>query len=142
MTIEQHVTNLELSKKLKEVGVKQRGCFDWVVNPSTNEAFIFQLKLDGEGELVGENKYIAFLASELLMMLPSRICKHSYVFYLTIIKETEEKVESSYYCHQKTQEHGLYASYGSPANSLANLILTSVLDLHCVTIDEINARIL
>ena len=38
MKLEKQVVSLELSKKLKELGVKQKSCFDWVL-PSIGDSW-------------------------------------------------------------------------------------------------------
>lgn len=135
MSIATNLTNLELSKKLKEIGVKQKSIFSW----GNLEGDTWYLAL--RGSCVGNSILSAFLASELLMMLPSKLHKHDRTLYLTIIKETDENFEASYYCHQHGQNHTAFASYGRLSDSLANLILTAVLDLKYITIDEINERL-
>lgn len=61
----QHVTSLELSRKLDKAGVKQESEFYWdnVSFSSSNP----QWQINKSG------KYSAFLASELLEMLPDKI---------------------------------------------------------------------
>lgn len=139
MGIENHVTSVEASKKLKELGIKQKGFYKWnfYIEASPKLARISQYFTR---DLYG-CECIAFLVSELLMMLPPKIHEDDYTFLLTLIKETEGKFESSYRCHFKSREHAQFASYGNLADSLANLILCAVLDLKCITVNEINARI-
>lgn len=78
MRIEEQVTNLELSKKLKELGVKQEGIFMWYVDQifypdkTVKETWeIFQAS-----RMIGNTwipKYSAFTVAELGQYLPPRI---------------------------------------------------------------------
>jgi len=74
--IEDHVVSLELSKKLKELGVKQESEFSWVVGESklpflddTDTAKMI-IELDKDNQEVRPKLYSAFLSSELGEMLP------------------------------------------------------------------------
>ncbi len=72
MSIEQHVTSLEISKKLKYLGVKQESQFEWVKMYSFNEyKVLWKPTLHYETE-----SYSAFLASELGELLPSSVKTH------------------------------------------------------------------
>ena len=69
--IERHVVDLELSKKLKEIGVKQESEFYWIplwglTPPKING---WQLRAKGSG-WKSDQPVSAFLASELGEMLP------------------------------------------------------------------------
>ena len=76
--MENHVTNLALSKKLKELGVKQESEFYWLLNPTPSKDFWL-----GDKDMFEERKpylqdfYPAFLASELGEILPEKIPKKS-----------------------------------------------------------------
>jgi hypothetical protein len=68
MTIENHVTSLKLSKRLHELGVRQKSLFCWITNQRTNKWTV----------VYGSNHsfdlaYPAYLASELGEMLPQII---------------------------------------------------------------------
>jgi hypothetical protein len=68
MKIESQVTSLDLSKRLKELGIKQDSLFYWLIN----EAICYR------GEclpLMGEQWWSAFTASELLELLPESLGK-------------------------------------------------------------------
>ena len=72
MNIEQHVTSLSISKKLKELGVKQESLYYWVRGNSEYEPE-FRVISDVRGNEVYNTfieKYSAFLASELGELLP------------------------------------------------------------------------
>lgn len=81
--IENHVVSLELSKRLKELGVKQESCFYWFTKIESQITKIVGDEIYGEGEikswveedmdvsaLAGVDKYPAYIASELGEMLP------------------------------------------------------------------------
>src|SRR5574337_1131152 len=67
MSIEIHLTNLELSKNLKEIGLKQESHYYWF-----KSKYNYRLVDESYCPIYGEN-YSSFLASELLMMLPAFI---------------------------------------------------------------------
>ena len=106
MELSQQVVNLELSKRLKELGVKQESLFQWI------EEFDNEFKIYPSSphfphpdwrhiNTIDYYSYSAFTASELLEMLPSEIkngertpfglvvekyCDIYKVFYNTILK--------------------------------------------------------
>jgi len=73
--IENHVTSLELSKKLKELGVKQSSFFYWTETDNAAgtgyDAYVFS----GEDAMAWASpfRYSAFLSSELGELLPPKI---------------------------------------------------------------------
>lgn len=71
MNLENQVCNLELSKRLFELGVKQDSCFLWNTHDD-KEYFIFA-NSEISRKLTFKNKYSAFTASELLELLPTYI---------------------------------------------------------------------
>jgi len=69
--IEQHVTSLEVSKRLKELGVKQESMFYWGWNPN-QEPSIHPNDCGHRPETGGNDMFCsAFLASELGEFLPN-----------------------------------------------------------------------
>lgn len=73
MKLEEQVTNLELSKKLKELGVKQESEFEWYThNNKENEAWV--TNDPGEYATFGDELIAsAFTVAELGEMLPDSI---------------------------------------------------------------------
>lgn len=71
--IEDHVTSLELSKKLKELGVKQESEYHWKVFYNGQPPELSRLTPDRSNKFVN---YSAFLASELEEMLPDYYATH------------------------------------------------------------------
>ena len=73
MKLEDQVTNLELSKKLKELGVKQESYFYWVITMSCD----YHISIyDGELPEILKSRndcYSAFTVAELGEMLPFSI---------------------------------------------------------------------
>ena len=70
MEISEHVVNLELSKKLKALGVPQKSMFYWVITLTTNYHISYT---EGYDKLLppDRNDYCsAYLSSELGRMLP------------------------------------------------------------------------
>ena len=77
MKLEQQVTNLELSKKLKELGVKQDSIFDWNLYREKTTGKITENVERSSGpralsmqSYVIEDSYSAFTVAELGEMLP------------------------------------------------------------------------
>ncbi len=98
MNIEKQTVNLELSKKLKELGVKQESLFIYI-NPTSSgyeTRFIAHSFLENDFFIKNEC-YSAFTASELLEILPNeiterfdyglRIEKYEYSFLVDYITE-------------------------------------------------------
>lgn len=65
MSIESHVTSLELSNRLKELGVSQESYAHWVKLPSCDPFLTIHRE-----DPIGDEYTSAFLASELGEMLP------------------------------------------------------------------------
>ena len=69
--IEDHLTNLELSKKLEELGEPQVSEFYWIKPSSAQKAFVVDKENLGKRDIdTLEYVYSAFLASELGEKLP------------------------------------------------------------------------
>lgn len=74
--MEKYVTSLELSKRLKELGVKQESKFYWCHNadyPNDNEEWLLYSVDDWNGTIKGlgfKETYSAYLTDELAEMLP------------------------------------------------------------------------
>lgn len=67
--MEKHCTSLELSKRLKALGVKQESEFYWVES-QINHKWVIERKEMVRLEIFGDSATSAFLASELGEMLP------------------------------------------------------------------------
>ena len=76
MILEQQVVSLELSKKLKELGVKQESIFYWLVidEPPQSSEVIFAKP--NPFELAGSHLISAFTCSELIGLLPYHKLEH------------------------------------------------------------------
>ncbi len=70
MTLEQQVTSLELSKKLKELGVKQESLFYWYDNKQVGGTEQTLVYFGDKGPLHSGLYYSAFTVAELGGMLP------------------------------------------------------------------------
>lgn len=86
MKLEDQVTSLELSKKLKELGVKQESLFWWTRTFTRKSGeykedseWYLQFKKNGIG-----GHYSAFTVAELGEMLPKRLVGDHPLWYLTI----------------------------------------------------------
>lgn len=119
MNIEQQVTSLELSKHLKELGVKQESIFKWILSKHPTEsceAPLIQYTIGNEDYKETPihdgwtlTSYSAFTASELGEMLPASISPQS--------GSSEEKP----IIMQKSHE-GTFYIYGQKVNGSTNLI--------------------
>ena len=65
MKLEDQVVSLELSQKLKELGVKQEGLFHWARNIKNEFKLFYLFNFQPQKE-----EYIAFTVAELGVMLP------------------------------------------------------------------------
>lgn len=75
MNLEHQCVSLNLSKKLKELNIKQKSFFHWYVSQRSNYSFILESKtcnyvVDSQDEY---DVYSAFTASELMQIIPARI---------------------------------------------------------------------
>jgi hypothetical protein len=69
MNLQDQVTNLELSKKLKKLGVKQESLFWWNFYPAECSHQKDEWRIVYEDDLYGEEQYSAFTVAELGKML-------------------------------------------------------------------------
>lgn len=67
------VTSLELSKKLKDLGVKQESAFYWVSQTIPSQDYNFEVQTKEYSEEWGMVKHSAFLSCELGEMLPDEV---------------------------------------------------------------------
>jgi hypothetical protein len=118
MSIENHVTSLEISKKLKEIGIKQKAFHSWG-------------KLNGEWKLTFDENCTeivsAFMLSELLKMLGGT--QHE---KFRLISENHSRFLTNW--NLLFQEENI-------CDLTAKEILYHILDMK-ITLNEINARIL
>jgi len=76
---EKQFSSVELSKKLKELGVTENTCFNWVYNKDQEKWSIFANSPISK-HLTWDDKVPAYSASELLELLPSnRIYNKKYL---------------------------------------------------------------
>lgn len=98
--MENLVTNLELSKKLKELGVKQKSLFYWYQDLAKNDYIIRYRKSENNFEnnidwfLETNVAFSAFTAGELGELLPAKI-KTDEEIYLTIFKSELNELKVS-----------------------------------------------
>src|SRR3990167_9737514 len=80
MKLENQVTSLELSKRLKELGIKQDSLFWWIIptdsdykaNPKNKSVLIYEKELCRDGNC-GHKPISAFTVSELGELLPKNL---------------------------------------------------------------------
>jgi len=87
MKLEQQVSSLQLSKKLKELGVEQDSLFWWI--EGTNGDF----SLEAESNFMGQpkNPVSAFTVAELGEMLPSVVIKDGTEYNIAFVKHRTGK---------------------------------------------------
>ncbi len=110
MELSSQVTNLELSKKLKELGVKQGGLFSYIYYKGmTCDGF----ELKQTGWKMEEQEFIsAFTISELLELLP---------YWLDISKSHDK----DYMCRvfEKNTDTNHHSFDENPCNALAKMLI-------------------
>jgi hypothetical protein len=114
MKLNDKVTSLDLSKKLKEIGIHQETLFYWHNIYTPYSSIVYQ---DFKTEISGDFLISAYIASELLDILPSRIivkrrepfdCYRLHIKKSTIFFNDEPKDTFSlnYNCDTTTMEDG------------------------------------
>lgn len=93
MKLENQITSLELSKKLKEFGTPQNSLFYWVISSTTNYHLSYT---EGDKDLLPQDRndfYSAFTVAELGNLLPEYVkgC------WLRIVKNIEKQWGVCYY---------------------------------------------
>lgn len=98
MTLEQQVCSLELSKKLKELGVKQDSLFNWGWYVPLDEiprergghlwrlSLVMEIPKDCYALAEADELYAAFTTAELVEMLPWMIKKNGTTYFLDLSK--------------------------------------------------------
>lgn len=109
---EKHVTSLELSKKLKELGVKQESEFYWSkegsvfnpINPKYNMHVLCS----------------AFLASELGEILPENFGDGEYLYDIHFAKVLKKWYATG---HDTTKKHYIHFTADTDANARAKMLI-------------------
>lgn len=118
--LEHHVTSLELSKKLNELGVKQESQFYWIENILVFKSGTGFYAKNGAGMNLHPmiNKAVsAFLSSELGKMLP-------YGYRTNRYQTSSEPIESGYICCPNTDRHTFCADTEADARAKMIIYLT------------------
>lgn len=133
MSIESHVTSLELSKRLKELGVKKESIFYWVkhgLNVVTCEEN-WQLEILTHNLRSIPDYYIpAYLASELGEILPL----FSRAYNQLNIEKTDSGWNVEYSCSREFYK-GFVEKYLT--NALAKMLI-HLLENNLVTLEQVN----
>lgn len=118
MKLENQVCSLELSKRLKELGVKQKSYFIWANNNLIPR--ISMMELD-KHELFETHICAAFTVAELGEMLPASLSNEDILF---ISKGPD--FYNAYYNHNiyGLSYYGFICKYTTFANCLADLLLS------------------
>jgi hypothetical protein len=93
--MEKHVTSLEVSKRLKALGVKQESEFYWVES-QINHKWVIERKEMVRLEIFGDSATSAFLASELGEMLPATIGNKTWLSWVKSRNSFEDCYRISY----------------------------------------------
>lgn len=150
--IENHVTSIEVSKKLKELRIHQ-GCINsdsdkenfiyWIYNQTTKKYYLHPFKEARTGHMAIAR---AFLASELLEMIPERINYQPDKFLrplILVIEKMDEYKKVSYhnFPDYETSQEVLEIHNESFAEACAEMLLW-LIELEVITIHEINSKLL
>lgn len=124
MKIEQQVCSLEISKRLKELGVKQESLFVHTRMRTTDPYQVTTLSEAGEWKYYDfENTYSAFTVAELGEMLPDSISFEEKLYVINIYKlgnewivefednENELKTHTSYQADTEADARGKMLIY-------------------------------
>ncbi len=119
--IDKHVTSLELSKRLDELGVSTPSNYEWAVHTKTHNYVIVW-----GGEMMGEGyKFIAnaYLATELLEILPAEIIHNKETFYICIDKgdsRYSDEINNKYLVFYQNYGNELSTNSGKYQDTLPN----------------------
>ncbi len=137
MNLEDIVTSPEISKKLKQLGVKQESIFSYL-NFYANDSLYLRGTYDYEEDIDAKRKitarYSAFTASELLEMLPERLIwkdddgcsgEESYLTIQLYFHPLYESKESKEYYVFYNHKNDLYETFfgGNLAHALAQQLI-------------------
>jgi len=89
MKMEECVCILESAKELKELGIEQKSNFYWNKNVAGKKWKVFHTKYLQYFHKDNEERYSAFLSSELTKYLPSSIKMNNNEYYLFMTKTTK-----------------------------------------------------
>ena len=135
MKLENQVTSLELSKKLKELAVEQTAYYSWVCHRGikyTNEKDDWYiLETEDTYNFKGKDIFSAFTVAELGEMLPREMGENGEKFSLTTYPDGEHWY-CSYYCNseetftyinEKDEEFELEVYADIEANARAKMLI-------------------
>ena len=109
MELSSQVTSLELSKKLKELGVKQKSLYKWVDCDGYGKQIVLS------EEAINNKGVSAFTVAELLEMSPAST---------SILKRTDIKTDTIPRYYVETFEHYRDSDWNeNPANALAKMLI-------------------
>ena len=111
--MKEYVTNLKLSKQLKEVGVKQESIYRWRSFPNFAELTTLKMNIPNEIE------YAAFISDELLKKLPSEMVTD---FNYTLTIEKYDTYYSVCYNHEDTDGCYLFDNINFLTESLSDAL--------------------
>lgn len=100
--IENHVVNIELSKRLKELGFNKPSLFAWLYDRKNDEYESWYLPGDDGG--LSEKECKAYVATELLEWLPKFIEDESEDCYLSISNDSKQ-YWVGYWCGERQSDH-------------------------------------
>lgn len=139
---EKYFVPLELSKKLKELGIKQDGNFWWTGDPESGFTVVDAYS---KRTYHGAENYSAFMASEVTEKLPQNLGEH---FYLTIyhmddgnwfVDYTDQRAESvamPFTISRGGYDMTVYQSGRTMAEALAK-VLINLIEKNLITNKEI-----
>lgn len=140
MNLDQQVVNLQLAKRLKELGVKQDSLFYYQNNPYNDGEECIDLMITDKSSINNENviintqcenddnpKYAAFTACELIDLLPHKIME---INFLEIVKSESNNYHVGYIDFDGCGDVVLYDSNlcNALAKTLIHLIETKFIE--------------
>ena len=127
MKLENQVTSLELSKKLKELGVKQESLYVWGSNidgarisPKQKDYLLIGIDRKGEYPNIFQHTYFAFTVAELGEMLPDYITDEKLgILQLRIFKLQEDWIVE--YINRDAEKRQMFGN--TEANARAKCLI-------------------
>jgi len=120
MELKDQVCSLELAKRLKELGVKQKGLFSWARQGGFKNWGLELYPPKPQLKRIGRDYYVAFTSSELFNILPSVKCYEPQLVRGYLFGDTQLK-----YCcrYDGTESDNSPFVDINPCNALAKMLV-------------------
>lgn len=156
MKLEDQVASVEQCKKLKELGIAQKGCFSWLYSPLNsnygishhNEESLEILAMSNPKSIEWKERiergiFSAFSVAELGLMLPDLLETDLYQYELVCIKEADDEWLCRYVRNNNTLDLHPKADFGTgetEAEARADLLI-SLLEDKLISVEKINKKL-